>query len=293
LATSGWTWLGSQDRRIVLRDTNTGEVRSQLSSPQRLFSLAFDPAGERLASGDEAGNAVVWDLLKSRPIHQFATGGPIRSIAFLDGGHRLVTHGSDSVLLCNLDTNVVERQVALQGGVRRFVVDSTRNRLVVAFQSGAIGTVLLSGLSAGDRRENTHKGTVECLAISPDGQLLATGGLDHRVVLCDTVSFEPLLRLPEWIGNVRDMAFDASSRRLAVVGSDPDVELWDIAALSNGLTGLALPWDRPSPAAVSTAGASGGRRSSTPEVVVIHPRKTDPAELEEANRLLQSGSQSY
>ena len=235
----------------------------------------------------------MWDLLTSRPVRQFATGGPIWSIAFLDGGHRLVTHGRDSVLLCNLDTGDVERRVTLPGGVRRFVADSARNRLVVAFQSGAIGSVSLPDLSPGRRLENAHKGTVECLALSPDGRLLATGGVDHRVVLRDPLSFEPLLSFPEWIGNVRDMAFDASSRRLAIVGSDPDVELWDLAALSDGLTGVGLPWDRPSPAAVSTAGASEGRPSTTREVVVIHPADMDPAEFDEAERLMNSGFGAY
>jgi hypothetical protein len=112
-------------------------------------------------------------------------------------------------------------------------------------------------------------------------------------VLRDPLSFEPLLSFPEWNGSVRDMAFDASSRRLAIVGSDPDVELWDLAALSDGLTGVGLPWDRPSPAAVSTAGASEGRPSSTPEVVVIHPGDMDPAEFDEAGRLMQSGFGAY
>jgi hypothetical protein len=123
--------------------------------------------------------------------------------------------------------------------------------------------------------------------------LLATGGVDHHVVLRDPLSFVPLWSFPEWIGNVRDMAFDVSSRRLAIVGSDPDVELWDLAALSDGLTGVGLPWDRPDSAAVSTAGASGGRPWSTPEVVVIHPGDMDPAGFDAAGRLLHSGFGAY
>jgi WD40 repeat protein len=280
LATSSWIWRGSIACRIVIRDADTGEVRTQFSSPQYLRALAFDPAGQRLASGDINGNAVVWDLSTSRPVRQFVTGGQIGSIEFLDGGRRLVTHGGDSVLLCNVETGDVERQVALQGGVRRFVADSARNRVVVAFQSGAIGSVSLPGLSPGQRLENTHKGTVECLALSPDGRLLATGGLDHRVVLRDPLSFEPLLSFPAWNGNLRDMAFDASSRRLAIIGTDPDVEVWDLAALADGLTGVGLPWDRPCPADVSTAGAPRDRPLSIPEVVDIHPEDTDPAELD-------------
>jgi WD40 repeat protein len=289
LVTGSWIWYGSGGRQIVVRDSKTGQVRIQFSTPGILRAVAFDPTEKRLASGDQDGNLAVWDLQTARPVSQFVPGGQIWSIHFLDGGHRLVTHGRDSVLLCNLDTGDVERQVTLQGGVRRFVTDTVRNRLIVAFQSGAIGSVSLPDLSPGHRLENTHKGTVECLAASPDGRLLATAGVDHQVVLRDPLSFEPLLNFLEWIGNVRDMAFDASSRRLAIVGTDPDVELWDLAALSDGLTGVGLSWEQASPAAVSTAGASGGRPSLTSEVVQIHPRDMNPAELDEAERLMQSG----
>ncbi len=288
LATGSWNWSPSMTHRIVVRDVNTGEVRTQFATPQMVHSLAFDPAGGRIASGDSGGNAVVWDLATGRPVRRFATVGRIGSIAFLEGGRRLVTHGSDLVLLCNVDTGDVERQVTLPGGVRSFVADSARNRLVVAFQSGAIGNVALPGLSPGHRLEGADEGAVECLALSPDGRLLATGGVDHRVVLRDPLSFEPLLSFPEWNGKLRDMAFDASSRRLALVGSDPDVELWDIAALSDGLVGVGLAWDRPSPA----VGASCGRPSSVPEVVVVHPGNSAAAEFEEAGRLMQSGSEA-
>jgi WD40 repeat protein/tRNA A-37 threonylcarbamoyl transferase component Bud32 len=289
LVTGSWNFYSTRDSRIMVRDSSTGEVRTQFPAPGVLRAVALDPTGKRLASGDQGGNLVVWDLQTARPVRQFVTGGEIWSIHFLDGGRRLVTHGSGSVLLCDLDTGEVERQVALQGGVRRFVADSERNRLIVAFKSGAIGSVSLPDLSSGQRLENAHKGAVECLAVSPDGRLLATGGVDNHVVLRDPMSFEPLLNFPDWNGMVRDMAFDASSRRLAIVGADPDVELWDLTALSDGLTGVGLSWEQASPAPVSTAGASGGRPYSTSEVVQIHPRDMNPAGPDEAERLMQSG----
>ena len=65
-----------------------------------------------------------------------------------------------------------------------------------AFKSGAIGSVSLPDLTPGPRLENAHEGSVECLALSPDGRLLATGGADHRVVLRDAMSFETLLTSP-------------------------------------------------------------------------------------------------
>jgi hypothetical protein len=53
---------------------------------------------------------------------------------------------------------------------------------------------------------------VVCLALSPDGRLLATVGADHRVVLRDAKSFETLLGFPKWAGSLRDLTFDFTGR---------------------------------------------------------------------------------
>jgi hypothetical protein len=87
----------------------------------------------------------------------------------------------------------LERKVELPGGgIRTFVADPARGRLVVGFQSGAIGSLSLPDLTPGVRLENAHDGKVRCLALSPDGRLLTTGS-DHQVLLRDAMSFETLL----------------------------------------------------------------------------------------------------
>ena len=189
-----------------------------------------------------------------------------------------MTHGGDAVLLYNLQTGEVERQVSLTGHFLRFVVDRARSRLVVAFESGAIGSLSLPGLSPGHRLERAHHGSVECLALSGDGRLLATGGDDHRVVLRDPMTFEPLLYFPVWTRTLRDMAFDCASRRLAIVGTDSDLELWNIAALRDGLTDVGLAWDRPTPATDPKDGPAKDRGVASAEVVVMRPGETGPDE---------------
>jgi hypothetical protein len=81
---------------------------------------------------------------------------------------------------------------------------------------------------------------VPCLALSPDGRLLATGGADHRVVLRDAMSCETLLGFPSWAGNLRNLTFDFTGRRLVLAGTACDVDLWDLAAFSDGLTDIGL-----------------------------------------------------
>ena len=270
-------WSRSDARTILVRDVWSSEIRCQIRCSEVPSALAFDESCQRLASGGSSGNLVVWDLATIRSLRQFSIGSRIGSITFLDNDHRLVTHGADSVILFNLQTGEVERRVKLHGGIGRFVVDRQRSRLVLAFTSGAIGSLSLPELTPVHRRENAHHGPVECLALSPDGRLLASGGKDHRVVLRDPMTFEPLLDFPEWTRTLRDMAFDCTSRRLAIVGTDSDLELWNINALKGGLTAVGLAWDQRPLETTPNDRAANDRASPTAEVVVIRSQKSAPA----------------
>src|SRR5262249_35234854 len=102
-------------------------------------------------------------------------------------------------------------------------------------------------------------------------------GSDHRVVLRDAMSFETLLVLPIWAGTVRNLTFDSKGRRLAIVGTDSDVDLWDVAALREGLTALGLAWDRPAAGVVPAPGLVPQREHVLPEVPVIRAAPLDQA----------------
>jgi Flp pilus assembly protein TadD len=256
--------------QVLIRDANTGKVQGRVSGPYPVvYALAFDPAGGRLAYGDLAGNVILWDLATSRLVHKFTTGSNVYSIVFLDRPRSLVTHGGSALLLFNVETGKLERKVDLAGGgIRKFVADRQRGRLVVGFESGAIESVSLPDLTPGPRLEKAHEGSVACLALSPDGRLLATAS-DNRVVLRDATSFETLLRFPLWDGTVRDLTFDSKGRRLAVVGTGSDVDLWDLNALRDGLTEVGLAWDRPAPAVLSTTRPATEVEQHLPAVRII------------------------
>ncbi len=274
------SWRGSSDpREVSIRDGNTGQVRDRISGPDIVYALAFDPTGERLACGDRVGHVVFWDLVTRRPVRQFVTGSAVWSIVTLDHPRRLVTHGKDAVLLFNLESGELEKTVDLGGGgIRRLAADRARSRLVVGFGSGAIASLSLPDLTPGPRLDGAHHGNVDCLALSPDGRLLATGAADRRVVLRDAISFETLLSFPLWTGTLRDLTFDSTGRRLAIVGTNCDVDLWDLAALSDGLADLGLAWDRPAPAVVSSTGPAPAGEPLRPAVPVIRrPDATAPA----------------
>src|SRR5579883_343034 len=288
LAVASWRFSGPHE--IVIRDANTGKSQSQFAVPQVVHALAFDPAGGRLASGDLAGNVILWDLATSRPVQKFVTGCDVNSIVFLDRPRSLVAHGRDAVLLFDLESGKPERKIDLAGGtIARLVANRERSRLLVGFESGAISILSLPDLTLGARVENAHEGRVWALGLSPDDRLLAIG-YHHRVMLRDAVTLEPLLRLPFWDGTLRSLTFDAKGRRLAIVGTGSDVDLWDLDALRDGLREIGLSWDRPAPAvAPAEAQESESEQPRAAVPVIRRPGSVDPAAFGEALRLVQSG----
>ena len=90
-----------------------------------------------------------------------------------------------------------------------------------------------------------HEGAVLCVGISPDGNLVASGGVDATARIWDRLSGEPIDRLiagtgqpnrdnktavvDESHGIVRDLSFSPAGDKLAAAVSNGDLVVWDVA----------------------------------------------------------------
>jgi WD40 repeat protein len=79
------------------------------------------------------------------------------------------------------------------------------------------------------RTGDAHAGRVYCVAFSPDGALLASGGGDKTVRLWDPATGEHVRTLAGHKRAVRGMAFSPDGVLLASGGGDKTVRLWDPA----------------------------------------------------------------
>ena len=74
----------------------------------------------------------------------------------------------------------------------------------------------------------SHKGRPEGIAISPDGQMLASGGFDQTIRLWNLATRQELRRLHGHRGAIYCVAFSPDGKRLASGGYDGGVRFWDV-----------------------------------------------------------------
>jgi WD40 repeat protein/serine/threonine protein kinase/tetratricopeptide (TPR) repeat protein len=287
---------GTEDPSVRLWDAESGILNKKLpGNTVGVFTLAFDPTGRRIASGDIAGTVLLFEVKTGRILRREALGGSgVSSLVFLNEGRSLLVgqhHGG--VSLFELDQFGPPRSVSLPDGCTRLVVDRRGERAILGDSQGSLIALSLPDLTAVLRIDKGHEGAITSLALSPDGLLLATAGIDRRVVLRDPVTFKALLTLPPWTGPLQDVAFDAAGRWIAFAGADSEIGLWDLALLRDELAAVGLAWDQSAPRAVSTESLASEQERPTIPVPVIRPGNIDPAEFEKAQSLLNSGVAAF
>jgi serine/threonine protein kinase len=152
--------------------------------------------GRYLISGDDGGTVAVWNLtMPQQPIATYCNNTPIYTVAI-------------SPNLSQIASGDKNRRVQL----RR--IESVHNSC--------------QELHADPSNLDSHHGFVQTVRFSPDGQILASGGADHRIRLWNTNTSKIITTFSDHQQPVLAMQFMPNGKILVSAGVDRTIRFWDV-----------------------------------------------------------------
>lgn len=202
-------------------------------------AIAFRPPGDRqFASASGDGSVVLWDIRdKDTPLFTRLKehAGVVRSLAFNKDGQKLASAGEDGVIqvwdLTSDSRDPAQVIAASRLGINRVAFGPTSEWLVAGGDDGSVKIwPLTSGLTTDSKSAATalpsHEYAVTDVAVTEDGDRIASGSLDKTVRVCDADSRETIFtgKHDHWVTAV---AFSADGKLLASASWDRVIKIWD------------------------------------------------------------------
>ncbi len=210
--------VGREDGSVAVWDTDSGKLVQVLRDHSgRVYSLGYNPTGERLVSVDDRGMALVRNMTEvDAPVVHVFDRVPYFALAFV-GSDRLLLAGGEA-----RPTRGLKPVPTLMGGGLAIV------------QKGPAGTVRAFDIEKGAEEKLMppieEPQLLHGLAVGPDRKHIATAGFDRTVKIWALGSERPPLILGGHGVEVLAVAFGPDGKRVASASWDRTVRVWDAAA---------------------------------------------------------------
>jgi WD40 repeat protein len=217
-----WSCSGKECEPLVRKEGTTSRC------------LAFSPDGKTIALGCDDGSVRLLDgeTATERAVLRGHV-DVVRSVAFSPDGSRLVSSGQDrEIMLWDAITGTRVRSIAQPGSspVQVVAYSPSGKHVAVGEVAGSPHEITLVDPATGQliTRLAGHQTGVNALAFSPNGEILATAGLDRTIKFWNVNDGTERAALEEGVGCVRSLSFSPDGSWLAFAGSDFTIKVWNL-----------------------------------------------------------------
>ncbi|MXV75350.1 hypothetical protein F4Z99_13900 [Candidatus Poribacteria bacterium] len=225
------------DNTLRFWNPETGELLKTISDHKGVKACAFSPDGQTLASVGRNATVQLWDVETGSLLKTF-TGNDreFRAVVFSPDGQLLATGGWISEIhLWDVQTGRLLKTLPEKYGVETLAF-SPGGRFLASGGGFKDPTIRLWHVPTGEKRltltghaknrNSGHTSDVYSVAFSPDGTLLASGGIDG-IRLWNPNTGRALVTLTANRSSVSVVVFSSDSRTLAS-GESGGIFLWDV-----------------------------------------------------------------
>jgi WD40 repeat protein len=227
-ASDNQRFVTGHPREAGIWNVATGRPVHVLRHPKIVYSVAFQPSGNLVATGCEDGKVRLFDAGTGKPDSRtFDHPDIIYGLAFSPDGRTLATGCEDgNCRLWDLALGtMIGTPMKHPGSVRRLVFTPDGRTLVTGCADGAVRLWNpTSGASVGPAL--VHAGEILALAVSGDGKSVVAGTSEGTMRMWDLASGKTVGPPRMALGPVEGVAFHPDGTRCIVVSRDTVLRVW-------------------------------------------------------------------
>lgn len=206
---------------------------ARFNSKALVYTVAFSPDGQLLASGGDDNAVILWNVADGSEREVFTEHSKsVTSVMFSPNGQLLASASLDGFVRLWYVSAEHQRNSLRHSDWIESVAFSPNGKVLASSGGDQEGSVTLWDVRQ-KRRIATlpgHRSLVESVAFSPDGQLLASASRDRTIKFWDVDSQYMRKTLAGHKNVVHAVAFSPDGKTLASSSRDNTIKLWEVSS---------------------------------------------------------------